>query len=191
MAEPRRVQLTTLSGSENCLPTSLLKKPQNEGAVVTPVDPERTDRDPTARLVLALFQPDQRHCPEFNYPELVKKTKKDSVNESQEPFEEDEDQGKQRLELEVLAEKFEERYGPKKCKKDRMQDLIDMGYGYDDTDPFNDNSEAYDELVPASLTTKYGGFYINSGTLQFRQASDSEPDDGLTKEKKRLKSPKV
>ncbi|KAK6476274.1 ubinuclein-1-like [Huso huso] len=190
MAEPRRVQLTTLSGSENCLPTILLKKPQNEGAVVTPVDPERTDRDPTARLVLALFQPDQRHCPEFNYPELVKKTKKDSVNESQEPFEEDEDEGKQRLELEVLAEKFEERYGPKKRKKDRMQDLIDMGYGYDDTDPFIDNSEAYDELVPASLTTKYGGFYINSGTLQFRQASDSEPDDGLTKEKKRLKSPK-
>ncbi|MGH0114751.1 UNVERIFIED_CONTAM: hypothetical protein FKN15_046546 [Acipenser sinensis] len=110
MAEPRRVQLTTLSGSETCLPTSLLKKPQNEGAVVTPVDPERTDRDPTARLVLALFQPDQRHCPEFNYPELVKKTKKDSVKESQEPFEEDEDQGKQRLELEVLAKKFEERY---------------------------------------------------------------------------------
>ncbi|KAK1163015.1 hypothetical protein AOXY_G18047 [Acipenser oxyrinchus oxyrinchus] len=190
MAEPRRVQLTALSGSETCLTTSLLKKPQNEGAVVTPVDPERTDRDPTARLVLALFQPDQRHCPEFNYPELVKKTKKDSVKESQEPFKDDEDEGKQRLELEVLAKKFEERYGPKKRKKDRMQDLIDMGYGYDDTDPFIDNSEAYDELVPASLTTKYGGFYINSGTLQFRQASDSDPDDGVTKEKKRLKSPK-
>ncbi|XP_041086016.1 ubinuclein-1-like isoform X2 [Polyodon spathula] len=192
MAEPRSMQLTTLSGSETCLPTSLLKKPQNEGAVVTPVDPKRTDRDPTARLVLALFQPDQRHCPEFNYPELVKKTKKDSVKESREPFEEDEDEdeGKRRLELEVLAKKFEERYGPKKRKKDHMQDLFDMGYGYDDTDPFIDNSEAYDELVPASLTTKYGGFYINSGTLQFRQASESEPDDDLTKEKKMLKSPK-
>ncbi|NWY43132.1 UBN2 protein, partial [Sylvia atricapilla] len=101
------------------------------------------------------------------------------------------DEQRERHEVEVLAKKFEAKYGgkPHKHRKDRLQDLIDIGYGYDETDPFIDNSEAYDELVPASLTTKYGGFYINTGTLQFRQASESEDEDFA--EDKKHRPPKV
>uniref|UniRef100_M3XXE4 Ubinuclein 2 n=1 Tax=Mustela putorius furo TaxID=9669 RepID=M3XXE4_MUSPF len=104
------------------------------------------------------------------------------------------DEHQERQEVEMLAKKFEMKYGgkPRKHRKDRLQDLIDIGFGYDETDPFIDNSEAYDELVPASLTTKYGGFYINTGTLQFRQASDTEEEDNTDNQKhKPPKIPKI
>ncbi|KAJ4945203.1 hypothetical protein JOQ06_013738 [Pogonophryne albipinna] len=138
----------------------------------------------TVRLNLSLPEPDDRSSAEFNYGELIqnrqaKKTTQSltSSNNPNDPFNDDE---RVRLQVEALAKKLENKYGneEKKKKKDRMQDLIDIGFGYDDADPFIDNSEAYDELVPASLTTKLGGFYINTGTLQFRAASDSEGEEG-------------
>ncbi|KAF6128064.1 ubinuclein 1 [Phyllostomus discolor] len=156
---------------------------------------QHQDSEPAAaavRITLTLFEPDHKRCPEFFYPELVKNIRGkvkglqpgDKKKDLSDPFNDDE---KEKHKVEALARKFEEKYGGKKRRKDRIQDLIDMGYGYDESDSFIDNSEAYDELVPASLTTKYGGFYINSGTLQFRQASESEDD--FIKEKKK-KSPK-
>uniref|UniRef100_A0A1A7XBQ7 Ubinuclein 2 n=1 Tax=Iconisemion striatum TaxID=60296 RepID=A0A1A7XBQ7_9TELE len=153
-----------------------------------------TEEDkPTVRLSLTLSEPNERGSSEFSYCELLQTTSPQVPQvklacsavpkglapplDPSDPFADDE---KERREVEALARKFESKYGggPKKRKKDRMQDLIDIGYGYDETDPFIDNSEAYDELVPASLTTKHGGFYINTGTLQFRAASDSEGENG-------------
>ncbi|CAB1344651.1 unnamed protein product [Coregonus sp. 'balchen'] len=151
----------------------------------------------TVRLNLSLSEPSDQSSNEFNYSELVqniqvKKNPPPAPNQTptlfivppaldpSDPFNDDE---RERLQVEALAKKFENKYGNenaagKKKRKDRMQDLIDIGFGYDETDPFIDNSEAYDELVPASLTTKLGGFYINTGTLQFRAASESEGEDG-------------
>uniref|UniRef100_A0A3Q0SZW6 Ubinuclein 2b n=1 Tax=Amphilophus citrinellus TaxID=61819 RepID=A0A3Q0SZW6_AMPCI len=148
-------------------------------------DAQSGEKKPTVRLNLTLSEPNERGSSEFNYGELVQssvsqvgKQRLTPPLDPNDPFADDE---RERREVEELARKFENKYGggSKKKKKDRMQDLIDIGYGYDETDPFIDNSEAYDELVPASLTTKHGGFYINTGTLQFRAASDSEGENKM------------
>ncbi|XP_064318253.1 ubinuclein-1 isoform X4 [Phalacrocorax carbo] len=186
MTEPHRVSFTTLHGP---LSSSFLKRSRKDDGE------QPQDSEPTAtavRITLTLFEPDHKRCPEFFYPDLLKSCRGkvkggssgDKKKDTADPFNDDE---KERHKVEALARKFEEKYGGKRRRKDRIQDLIDMGYGYDESDSFIDNSEAYDELVPASLTTKYGGFYINSGTLQFRQASESEDD--YVKEKKK-KCPK-
>ena len=47
----------------------------------------------------------------------------------------------------------------------------------------------YDELVPASVTTKHGGFYINAGCLDFRALSDDSID--AFKEQKHRKKVRV
>ncbi|MEQ2236122.1 hypothetical protein ILYODFUR_009221 [Ilyodon furcidens] len=157
-------------------------------------DADSGETKATFRLNLTLSEPNEKGSSEFNYGELVQSTPSQVKPagstvpkgltpplDPSDPFADDE---KERKEVEELARKFESKYGggTKKKKKDRMQDLIDIGYGYDETDPFIDNSEAYDELVPASLTTKHGGFYINTGTLQFRAASDSEGENTNTED---------
>ncbi|KAM8844963.1 ubinuclein-2b isoform 3-T3 [Spinachia spinachia] len=152
-------------------------------------DAESAEVKPTVRLHLPLSEPSDCGSSEFNYGELVNTTLTQvkhagstvpkGLTPPLDPNDPLADNDRERQEVEAMAKKFENKYGgvPKKKKKDRMQDLIDIGYGYDETDPFIDNSEAYDELVPASLTTKHGGFYINTGTLQFRAASDSEGEN--------------
>ncbi|XP_023691944.2 uncharacterized protein [Paramormyrops kingsleyae] len=137
----------------------------------------------TVRLNLRLSEPSARRSAEFSYAELVQssETRKplERLTPAFDPSDPFADEERERREVEGLARKFESKYGTssRRRRTDRMQDLIDIGFGYDESDSFIDNSEAYDELVPASLTTKLGGFYINTGTLQFRAASESEGEE--------------
>ncbi|XP_023792218.1 ubinuclein-1 isoform X4 [Cyanistes caeruleus] len=139
------------------LSSSFLKRSRKDDGEQPP-EPEPAAT--AVRITLTLFEPDHKRCPEFFYPDLLKSCRGKVKGGSS---------------------------GDKKK---------------DPADPFNDEEKErhkvealarkfeekyYDELVPASLTTKYGGFYINSGTLQFRQASESEDD--YVKEKKK-KCPK-
>uniref|UniRef100_A0A3Q2E3D6 Ubinuclein 2a n=1 Tax=Cyprinodon variegatus TaxID=28743 RepID=A0A3Q2E3D6_CYPVA len=209
MAEPRKVQFVTLSAFAAGTAAESRKRRLEEeeeadfnldrageaeagsgaGGSATNGDREQAaaEQRTTVRLNLSLSEPDDRTSAEFNYGELLQnlqtKINLPSVTSSLSLFN---DEQRERLEVEALAKKFENKYGNTgtKKRKDRMQDLIDIGFGYDETDPFIDNSEAYDELVPASLTTKLGGFYINTGTLQFRAASDSEGEEDKVRQLK-------
>uniref|UniRef100_A0A8C1AI59 Ubinuclein 2b n=2 Tax=Cyprinus carpio TaxID=7962 RepID=A0A8C1AI59_CYPCA len=199
MADPRKVPFVTLASfsSTPAAPESKKRRREDEenepspgvtggggpfGTGTPASDP--SEPKPTVRLNLSLSEPSEQRSAEFNYSELVQtdlqvRKVPQGLAPALDPSDPFADEDKERQEVEALARKFESKYGctVKKKRRDRVQDLIDIGYGYDETDPFIDNSEAYDELVPASLNTKLGGFYINTGTLQFRAASESEGED--------------
>ncbi|XP_008301411.1 ubinuclein-1 [Stegastes partitus] len=181
MAESRRVQLTTLS--QDGPPPSAGSTSLHQCPSGAPQGEEKRSDPDTVRLVLTLIEPDERSFPEFSYNQLI--DVKINQSKAKVPLSRlEEEEKRESDEVAAIARKFEEKYGDKpKKKKDRIQDLIDIGYGYDEEDSFIDNSEAYDEFVPASITTKFGGFYVNSGMLQFRQTSDTETDDVTAEEK--------
>ncbi|KAI5613794.1 ubinuclein 2a isoform X1 [Silurus asotus] len=191
MAEPRKVPFVTLSaftaaappGSEarkRHLDSDTEQSPSREpehGVPEAAVLGKSPGQSETVRINITLPESTELSSPEYTYSELLQaKTNPSAVSQPRHLFN---DEQQQKQEVKRLARMYEDKYGSggKRKRKDRVQDLIDIGFGYDESDSFIDNSEAYDELVPASLTTKLGGFYINTGTLQFRNASESESDD--------------
>lgn len=175
MAEPRRIPFDTVK--------SLAKEKKAK------------DQPPTQRFSLTLDESNDKTCPEYSYSDLVKTAREDKKEPVQydNPFGgDDDDDDDNDDKLRELARKFEEKYGPrigkkKKKKFGKWEDYIDRGMGYDENDSFIDNDEAYDELVPSTLTTQYGGFYINSGGLEFRAVSDSDSEEFNDEHKPRKK----
>lgn len=70
-----------------------------------------------------------------------------------------------------------------KKRRVRVDDFVDHGEGYDSQDSFIDDSEAAELVVAPTLSTKFGGFYINEGFLDSieDQSLDIELPPGIQK----------
>lgn len=53
-----------------------------------------------------------------------------------------------------------------KKRRLRVDDYKDLGAGYDSEDSFIDDSEYVELVVPPTVRTRFGGFFINSGILE-------------------------
>ncbi|XP_013075009.2 ubinuclein-1-like isoform X1 [Biomphalaria glabrata] len=171
MLEMKRVELTSV------------QSPSKQKKV-----PKKKD---TYRFTLSLSESTLTTCPEFSLADLIKNQRVTS-----EPFDNVDDDDDS--DVAAIAQRFEAKYGPKalhagkKKRTQEMDDYYDLGEGYDEEDTFIDNTEAYDEVVPSTLTTKHGGFYINTGKLDFKSLHEDSVDEVISspivkkKKKKRL-----
>ncbi|XP_058056175.1 ubinuclein-2 [Anopheles bellator] len=160
-----------------------------------------TKKQSTVRLELNLFEPTADSFPQFNFSNLIrgeqKRMKKlqkkhnDEANGFLSDPELDNDVARVARELELKYGSGTAYASKGKHARPSKLDYCDRGAGYDEEDSFIDNSEAYDELIPQEIETVGGGFYINSGQLEFKQLSNFErPDDAhrMPKPKKRALS---
>ncbi|XP_030369879.1 yemanuclein [Scaptodrosophila lebanonensis] len=179
--ESKRVSLTTISQS---LASSSLNNEAGLGAMpafsrfgefLAPEAPapgknnSSKNSNKCVRLNLELFETDSTTYPEFNFSKLVhlekKKAKKSKVKtNSGDPFADNDD------DVARIAKEMENKYGNAYAsgRGRRKDDFCDIGMGYDESDSFIDNTDAYDEVVPEDVETIAGGFYINSGALEFK-----------------------
>ncbi|XP_044735120.1 ubinuclein-1 isoform X3 [Chrysoperla carnea] len=159
MSEIKRVALTSIDVHKN-------KK-------------EKKSVNRSFRFNLTLTESNEKSCPIFNYRELLESAAEKSkpVTNGLDPFGDDNDEA----EVARIARQFEAKYScptpSRKKKKKYKGDWADMGAGYDETDSFIDNTDAYDEIVPEDIIPEHGGFYINSGSLEYKQQDISEMED--------------
>nr|XP_036674141.1 yemanuclein [Drosophila suzukii] len=124
------------------------------------------------RIKLDLFETDSNKYPEFNYSRLLylekkkaKKLKQVTTCNGADPFADNDD------DVARIVKELEAKYGNSYATgrgKSKKDDYVDIGMGYDESDSFIDNTDAYDEIIPEEAETLEGGFYINCGALEFK-----------------------
>ncbi|KAL4002143.1 HPC2 and ubinuclein domain family protein [Acanthocheilonema viteae] len=146
-------------------------------------------------ITLDLFKPTKKSYPEFDYEKICKEYLKEDESSG-------EDERFHDREAEEIVRRLEQKYGGKRDKHGHKirfgcaDDYMDKTAGYDLTDPFIDDTEAYDEHVPSALDTARGGFYVNKGKLEFKSKyaeddGDSDVEDTAAKKKAAEKKRKI
>ncbi len=139
---------------------------------------QKSGQGRTYRFSLSLNDEDKDY-PEYNWLDLVAQEEEARIEakrkEVLDPFASDDEE-----QIKAMAQKFEAKYGgakskiKQKKKTRKLDDYADLGYGYDSDDPFIDNSDVHDEIVPENLTTAHGGFYVNCGPLEFKARESAD-----------------
>ncbi|KAL1237664.1 Ubinuclein-2 [Trichinella spiralis] len=145
---------------------------------------------PTIRLDVSMKVHSGKAYPEIHLPSLVKEQLGIDVNEyGVDPSTRSEEYQK----LSGIVKKCEQRFGGKGRKGciGRVEDFIDLGFGYDLNDPFIDDAEGYELLVPSTLSTQHGGFYVNRGELEFCEMTDDHENPGKSSRKQISKEAKT
>ncbi|KAH8311548.1 hypothetical protein KR044_006840 [Drosophila immigrans] len=202
LGEHRRVPLTTISSSHrgsafneagfNAVPPMLSRFGDflDNDAALQPNSNKSKSANKTVRLQLELFETDSYRYPEFNYSKLLHLEKKKakmlkekaaSNGNNNDPFADNDD------DVARIAKELEAKYGNSYARgrgRRKKDDFADIGMGYDESDSFIDNTEAYDEILPEEVETLEGGFYINSGALEFKnliKKSNTRRTDAIIK----------
>ncbi|VVC35817.1 Hypothetical protein CINCED_3A018374 [Cinara cedri] len=135
---------------------------------------------PTIRIQAELFEPTENRYPVFNYQKLLLiEEKKRRRRDQQSNYVDEHDES-----IKQFADHYEQKYGSsgvkkKKKKKTAFYNYSELAAGYDENDSFIDNTEIFDEVMPEEVETKHGGYYVNTGSLEFKQVYVSDDSEEI------------
>ncbi|KAF0307370.1 Ubinuclein-2 [Amphibalanus amphitrite] len=164
----------------------LLSAPKSAGSEQKSKKPARS-----LRFELTLQETTKETYSEFSYLDLVSKEKEkhvrhkvkaNGVHPPDDPFGDSDDNVKE------IARRFEEKYGTGDgMQRKKHRDVSELGQGYDENDPFIDNSDVHEEDLPSNQRPEFGGFYINRGALRLELIDGADPGRPPPARRKRVR----